>query len=342
MAEQLLIEELPGLEARRILCTSLGRGQFAGLAASYFPEAHVACHFLDSFLASQAVEFLGAGEGRPIVECSSDFPADSFDLVAIAVDPRGESELTRDLLQSGFERLTDGGRLLAATSNPDDQWLHGELRKLFPKVTRRPGDRGVAYLAVKTGDLKKKKKFECEFAFRDQERLIKAISRPGVFNHRSLDSGARALMNTMCVRESDRVVDLGCGSGVVALAAACRAGRGTVVAVDSHARAVECTLRGAQLNGLTNVSAVQNADGDVPDPGTYDLVLGNPPYFSDFRIAEIFLQGARRALKPGGKVLMVSKSPAWFETRMPEIFDEVKSHPHKLYTVVEGTQPPGG
>jgi 16S rRNA (guanine1207-N2)-methyltransferase len=337
-AEQLLIEELPALEIGSILCTSLGRGQFARMAGSYFSSARVVCQFLDSYQAAQAMETTGAGEGNVTVSCSPDFPDGPFDLVAIPVDPRGEAELTRDYLQSGYERLAVGGRLMAATSAPDDQWLHAELRKLFAKVTRRPGDRGVFYVAVKSGDLKKRKNFECEFAFRDQVRLIKAVSRPGVFNHRSLDAGARALLNTMHVREGDRVVDLGCGSGAVALAAAFRAGSITVVAVDSNARAVECTNRGAQINGLTNVTAIQNADGEVPDPGTYDLVLGNPPYFSDYRIAEIFLQGARRALKPGGRVLMVSKSPAWFENRMPEIFENVQSIPHKQYTVVEGTR----
>ena len=55
-------------------------------------------------------------------------------------------------------------------------------------------------------------------------------------------------------------------------------------------------------------------------------------------IAEIFLQAARRALKPGGKVLIVAKSYAWFMTRMPELFDDIQLHPHKQYMVVEGIQ----
>src|SRR5262249_20776716 len=112
----------------------------------------------------------------------------------------------------------------------------------------------------------------------------------------------------------------------------------SIVAVDSHTRAVECTAQGAKLNGLTNVTPVLDHAGHAPGPGTYDLVLGNPPYYSDYAIAEIFLQGAVRALKPGGRVLMVAKSSAWYETRMPALFDSVQSHPHKQYTVVEGTQ----
>ena len=50
------------------------------------------------------------------------------------------------------------------------------------------------------------------------------------------------------------MLDIGCGAGVVALAAAV-CGEGVAVhAVDSSARAVECTRRGAELNGLGNVS----------------------------------------------------------------------------------------
>jgi 16S rRNA (guanine1207-N2)-methyltransferase len=345
-SEELLIKEIPAIGGSRILCTSLGRGQFAQMAASYFSQAHVVCQFFDKYLADEARQHCdewqgGAGEGKPVIFCAADFPAGPFDVVVIPVDPRGESELTRDLVQSGHERLAAAGRLLAATSNCDDQWLHGEMRKLFDKVTRRPMDEGVLYLATKTAELKKHKNFECEFAFRDQERLIKAVSRPGVFSHRSLDGGARALMNTMIIRDGDRVLDLGCGSGVVALAAAFRGNRVAVVALDSHARAVECTARGAALNSLVNVTTVLNADGHAPGPGTYDVVLGNPPYYSDYRIAEVFLQAARRALKPGGKVLIVAKSYAWYETRMPELFDEVKLHEHKQYMVVEGTQRAG-
>ncbi len=335
-AEQLLVEEIPSMTAARLLCTSLGRGQFAQVAAACLPGADVICHFLDSYLAAQAVEHCGSGERLPKIVCAADFPEGPFDLVAIPVDPRGEAELTRDLLQAGHERLAPGGRLFSATSAADDQWLHGEMRKLFDKVTRAPMESGVVYRATKTAPLKKHKNFEWEFAFRDQGRLIRAASRPGVFSHRSLDAGARALINTMTVRAGDRVLDLGCGSGVVALAAAARAANVAVIAVDSHARAVECTTRGAVLNGFENVTAILNADGDAPGPGTFDLVLGNPPYYSDYRIAEVFLQGACRALKPGGKVMIVAKSYAWFETRMPELFDAVALHPHKQYTVVEG------
>ena len=51
---------------------------------------------------------------------------------------------------------------------------------------------GAVYVATKTEPLKKIKNFECEFAFRDRGRLIRAVSRPGVFSHRSIDAGCEA------------------------------------------------------------------------------------------------------------------------------------------------------
>lgn len=341
-AERLLIDAIPEISERRILCTTLGRAQFAAEVAAAYPDARVCCHFLDVYLADESRAMHGAGGGNLSIVCAADFPDEEFNLVAIPVSTAGDAELTRDLLQAGHQLLPVGGRMLASTWNRDDQWLHGEMRKLFSKVTRRTTAGGVLYLATKKSPLKKVKVFDCEFAFRDQGRLIKAVSRPGVFSHRGIDAGARALLNTMVVEDGFRVLDIGCGSGVVGLAAAFRAADVTVVAVDSQARAVQCTQTGAELNGLTNVTAVLNADGDCGKQGTFDLVVGNPPYFSDFRIAEIFLQAARRALKPGGKVLMVSKNSTWYEQRVGELFDDVRMHAHKTYVVAEGTQREGG
>jgi 16S rRNA G1207 methylase RsmC len=352
-AEQLLIDALPELHGPRVLCCTLGRGQFAAQALRQLPGALVVCHEFDIYLAGEIRNWIAsntgaageptAGEGEACVDVvtTADFPEREFDLVALPIDPRGEAELARELLQTAHQRLVQGGRLLAATSNPEDQWLHAEMRKLFAKVTRRPSERGVLYLATKVDHLKKIKRFECDFAFRDLERLIHVSTRPGVFSHRSLDAGARALINTMSIQAGDRVVDLGCGSGAVTFAAAFRAAGVQVVALDSHARAIDCTRRGALRNGLENVTTRLDAEGDVGEPGTFNVVVANPPYYSDFRIAEIFLQGGWRALKPGGKLFLVTKALTWFETRLPELFLDVKKHPHRLYTVFEATKAGG-
>jgi 16S rRNA (guanine1207-N2)-methyltransferase len=337
--EALLIDAVGETSARRVLCTSSGLAQFAGAIARFLREAVVHCTYLDLYRANLAAEYWREGPANLRIECAADLAEGEADVVALPFSSGGEAELTRDLLQSGHERLALGGKMYAASDNPDDTWLGDELRKLFRKLERRADSTGVLYVAIKTEPLKKRKNFACEFAFRGCGRLIRAYSRPGVFSHRHIDPGARRLIEAMDVDSGARVLDIGCGAGTVALAAACRADGVTVHAVDSNARAVECTQRGVALNGFTNVTVELNADGNYQGAGQFDLALANPPYFAGFRIARHFLTAARQALRPGGRIVLVTKQPQWYEQHMPEWFDEVTVTKRKGYCVFQAVRP---
>ena len=344
-AEQILIDALGEVPPGRILCTSLGRAQFATAAARADATSHVCCSFLDLYALEQARLQHADAPPNLRLDCAADFPDGPFDAVILPVSTSGEAELVRDWLQSGHEQLREGGTMLATTDNPSDVWLHGELRKLFAKITRRTGERGTLFKAIKTGPLKKLKHFECQLAFRDEGRLIQAISRPGVFSHRQVDGGARALLRAAVIEAGQQVLELGCGSGVVSLAAAFRAPGVRVLAVDSNARAVECTRRGATLNGLSNLdvrlsTAESQTSGEIP-AAEFDLVLANPPYYSNFRIAEIFAGCAARALKPSGIALFVTKRTDWYTEHLPQWFVRVSTEPRGNYVIVRAQVPRG-
>lgn len=308
-SEQLLIDALRERPVRSALCTSLGRGQVAAEIANRWTSARVSCHFLDLYRAQQAGQWLGSRNSIVQVTCTADFTEEEFDLVALPCTAQGDGELTRDLIQSGFVRLRTGGQLMVATDNPRDTWLGEVMGKLFGKTTRSPGRAGTVYSGIKTEPLRKLKDYGCEFVFRDGPRLVRAYSRPGVFSHRRLDVGARALIETMEISGGQRIFDLGCGAGVVSLAAALRADNVVVTAIDANPRAIECTRRGAELNQVTNITACLNADAYCESPKSYDIALANPPYYSNFRIGEIFVRGAENALRTGGQLLLVTKQP---------------------------------
>jgi 16S rRNA (guanine1207-N2)-methyltransferase len=337
--ESLLIDAVSEMSARRILCTSPGLAQFAARAASSLPDAIVHCTYLDLYRAKLASEYWREGPANLRIECDSDLATGEADFVAMPLSASGDAELTRDFLQSGHERLVLGGKMYVATNNPDDTWLNDELRKNFRKLERRPASTGVLYAATRTEPLKKHKNFACEFAFRDRGGLIRAYSRPGVFTHRHIDPGARRLIDAMQIEPGARVLDIGCGAGTVALAAACRADGVTVHAVDSNARAVECTRRGAELNGFTNLTVELNADGNYQGAGQFDLALANPPYYANFRIARHFLTAGRQALRRGGTILLVTKQPQWYQQHMSEWFDEVNISQYKGYHLLQAVRP---
>ncbi len=339
--EQLLIDAvLPLIEAGgagdRVLCSTLGRAQLAAAIIQAHPSARVVCHFLDAYLANSTREFAG-GAPKFEIRCAAEFPEEQIDLAAIPTHSGGEAELTRDRLQAAHQALVEGGRLAVSTNQPKDSWLHEQMQKMFDKVTRIPTPkRGVVYIGRKTAPLKKIKSFECRFTFPDHDRIITVVSRPGVFSHRRLDQGARALLKVAEVRDGDRIIDMGCGNGAVGLALAARNATVQVTGVDSNARAIWCAEQGAIANELSNFAAVLTADGRWEGEGAYDLLLGNPPYYSNYRIAELFLQTAVRMLKPGGEVMIVTKNITWYKERMAELFDDVGFAQSGHYHVVGG------
>ena len=73
--------------------------------------------------------------------------------------------------------------------------------------------------------------------------------------------------------------------------------------------------------------------------GSYDLALANPPYYSSFRIASHFLMAGREALRPGGKILIVTKRPDWYQLHMPAWYEELSIRQRKNYYLVQGRRP---
>jgi release factor glutamine methyltransferase len=78
------------------------------------------------------------------------------------------------------------------------------------------------------------------------------------------------------VRETDRVLDMGTGSGVNAFLAASKSE--DVVAVDNNPYAVECATANAARNGLA--SRIEVIEGNLFDAveGAFDLIVFDPPF----------------------------------------------------------------
>ena len=330
--------DLPG---DRIACTTIGRGQAAVSLAGDRPTASVTAWFLDLHQRDAAAATWDSAPANLTSPCTADLPSGPYDLIVVPLVKGGEAELSRDILQQALHQLAPGGQLVAAVDNARDPWLREQLAATGETVRVRPADGvdAIAYIVETTRESHKLRDFTCRFKFRDHERLLEAVSRPGVFAHRRIDPGARHLLNAVDVAPETRVLDIGCGSGCVALGIAARDPSVVVHAFDSAARAVECTRLGAQLNELTNVSVALEAEGVVPDRGAWDLALANPPYYADFAIAEKFVEAARLALAPGGTLLIVTKQPAWYVEHLPRMWTGVAQELVKGYHVVEAVRP---
>ena len=174
-------------------------------------------------------------------------------------------------------------------------------------------------------------------------------SFPGCFCHRRQDEGGLALAEVVSkdlsssIQHSSlnprRLLDMGCGCGLVGLLIA-RAVKGvSLVGVDSHSRAIEAANLNAQALGVEAEMILSDNGTPARMDGTFDVFVGNPPYYSDYRIAEVFLDTAKRALKPGGVCYTVCKNAAGLEPVQRQYFPDVEIIKRRGYAVLKSVKP---
>ena len=337
-----LIGSVQGKGSLQVAGVSTGRGQAASSIASHFPHASVDLWYLDLHHRGLATEHArdqsGHSPSNLTIRCVADLDHKDLDWTLVPLSSSGEQELARDFIQQHYDALAPQGNMIVSVDNPKDRWVHELLKTYEKKIRVRPFDDAVVYIVEKTHPLKKLKDFSCQLAFRDCDELIQLVTRPGVFSHRELDNGARQLLDAVDVYPEARLIDIGCGSGSVSLGLAKRDPSARVHAVDSNARALWCVQKGVMLNNLANVTWELNAQGDYQDPGGFDMALANPPYFGNFLIAEKFLQAAHRSLRPGGRLVLVTKQPSWYEENLPRWFSDCEVFPSKRYHIASGVK----
>ncbi|MFI0896482.1 methyltransferase [Streptomyces sp. NPDC020983] len=149
----------------------------------------------------------------------------------------------------------------------------------------------------------------------------------GVFCADRLDVGTRLLLAHLPHRTGpDRVVDLGCGNGVLGTAAAVANPESEVLFTDESHQAVasaEETFRASADPATRAEFVVADVASGVP-AGSADLVLNNPPFHShrattDATARRMFAT-ARAALRPGGELWVVANRHLGHHTRLRRLF----------------------
>lgn len=118
------------------------------------------------------------------------------------------------------------------------------------------------------------------------------------------------------VRPSDRVLDMGTGSGIGAILAASKSS--DVVAVDINPKAVAAAAANAARNGMAERITFLVSDVFSAVDGSFDLLIFDPPFRwfkardllelgtadENYRALTTFMTEASRRLKPGGRILL--------------------------------------
>jgi 16S rRNA (guanine1207-N2)-methyltransferase len=161
---------------------------------------------------------------------------------------------------------------------------------------------------------------------------------PGLFSPDRLDAGTAAMLAAVSFEPNDKVLDLGCGYGVVGLYAATVVGPDRVWMVDNDPRAVSLSGRNAERNGLGGVHVLLSDGLDaLPETG-FTKILCNPPYHADFAVPKRFIEKGFNRLALGGALWMVTRREAWYRNKLSAIFGGVRVRPANGYVVFEAVK----
>lgn len=144
------------------------------------------------------------------------------------------------------------------------------------------------------------------------------------FSPADVDKGTLAMLAQTAFEGQEKVLDMGCGYGVVGILAAKILGADRVIMCDISQEAVEAARLNAGLNGVPDLDIrVSNGYSGVGERD-FTMILSNPPYHTDFSVAKNFIEVGFNKLALGGKMVMVTKRLDWYKNKLSTIFGGVR------------------
>ncbi|MEV7526274.1 methyltransferase [Streptomyces sp. NPDC091371] len=157
---------------------------------------------------------------------------------------------------------------------------------------------------------------------------LTVVNHAGIFCADRLDIGTRFfLQNLPTNTDGARVVDLGCGNGVVGTAVQVHDPDAEVVFTDESYQAIASARATYKANVREGRRTAEFHVGDgvaMLSPGSVDLVLSNPPFHShqattDATALRMFAQ-SRKVLRPGGELWVVANRHMGYHTHLRRLF----------------------
>ena len=158
----------------------------------------------------------------------------------------------------------------------------------------------------------------------------------GIFSPLYLDKGTLAMLSLVSFEHGDKVLDLGCGYGLVGIYAAKligENGNGNIYMSDVDEKCVELSGINAGINKLEGVNIIHSDGFNNIREKDFSLILSNPPYNSDFAVAKHFIEKGFNRLAIGGRFYMVTKRKDWYKNKFTAVFGGVKIYETEGYFI---------
>ena len=171
---------------------------------------------------------------------------------------------------------------------------------------------------------------------------LEVVSLPGVFSHGRLDLGSALLLEHLDGLPEGRVLDFGCGAGVLGAALKRRYPRSELLLLDVDAFAQASSRLTLAANGLD--AQVIAGDGIDAAPRELAAIVSNPPFHqgvhTSYAASERLLERAAGHLRSGGELRLVANAflryPALIEQHLGRCESLAERDGFRIYRAVRG------
>lgn len=126
----------------------------------------------------------------------------------------------------------------------------------------------------------------------------------GVFSKNRIDFGTKILVETVTVKGNDRVVDVGCGYGVIGISLSFFCD--SVLLIDINERACQLAKENIASNSILNAYVVSGSPACLHK--IFDVVVMNPPIRAGKKVVFQLIEESRACLKKEGKFYAVART----------------------------------
>lgn len=134
---------------------------------------------------------------------------------------------------------------------------------------------------------------------------------PGVFSAGVLDMGTALLLSTLSpIKQAKKVLDMGCGAGVIGAYIKRQSPQVELMMSDIHCMALESSQRTLSQHHLSAEVVASDVFSHIA--GRFDLIISNPPFHdgigTSYFAVETLITQAKQRLKAGGELRIVANA----------------------------------
>lgn len=323
LESEVLARHLPLFEGKSVLLFGDVRDQFANQLRQTAQSVAVFSSYFDYARQHQAVEFG--------LECHT--PAD----LAVFYWTKNKQECQFQLVQwlseakVGQEMLIIGENRAGVRSAEKFLSAFGDIAKI--DSARRCG---LYHFSLHTVPSFDSKKFWKSYRLHD----LDIFALPAVFSSAELDGGSQLLLSTFGKADGlkGKVLDLGCGAGVIGAFLKHQFPKVKLTMSDIHAMALQSAERTLQENALEGQVVASDVFSHLSE--RFDLIVSNPPFHDGidtaYQAVENLIAQAKNHLNRGGELRIVANAFLPYPDLLDQAFGShkvlAKSNKFKVYS----------